>query len=299
MTEPSTPRTPPAAAGRAAARRPAGALPAAVLLLSLALVVTAVAATSARRELHEARERAAMLRQWVEADEAFIDGDRERARELYATLVKATGDSSLLQRAVHSASEPESGNARAARRASPAGASQRTAQAELTRVSDQSGELASANDGDAALADSLAMARAEITSLRSALAERPLRGVLQFRSAKEADEVWYVGDVRDGRAHGRGVGIWNTGSRYDGEWRANRRHGIGTFTWKDGETYDGEFADDRRTGRGVYVWRTGERWEGDWLDDMRHGDGVLFDAKGKVRTRGRWERDRLVTSSPP
>lgn len=268
-------------------------------MLSLAVVVTTIAATTARRELREARERAAMLRQWVEADEAFIDGDRDRARALYATLATVTGDSALLQRVTPPTAEAGPGTVRAPRRASPTAGASRAGDVEFTRVPDRSAEPVPDGDGVAALADSLAMARAEIVGLRSALADRPARGVLQFRSAKDRDEVWYVGDVRDGRAHGRGVGIWGTGSRYDGEWRDNRRHGIGTFTWKDGETYDGEFADDRRTGRGVYVWRTGERWEGEWLDDMRHGDGVLFDAKGKARTRGRWERDRLVTSSSP
>jgi hypothetical protein len=42
------------------------------------------------------------------------------------------------------------------------------------------------------------------------------------------------------------------------------------------------------------VFKSGERWEGEWLDDMRHGEGILYDDKGRVRLRGRWQKDKLV-----
>jgi hypothetical protein len=143
--------------------------------------------------------------------------------------------------------------------------------------------------------DSIALlvANDRIAELERQLAARDARGFLTFPSTK-GGTIRYLGDVVDGMATGTGHGVWSTGSLYEGEWRANRKHGSGSYTWPDGERYEGEYREDQRSGEGTYTWKDGRRWVGGWLDDMRHGDGVLYEANGRVRVRGRWEKDKLV-----
>jgi hypothetical protein len=214
-----------------------------VLVLAVATGVSATAATSARRDAQQATQRADLLRQWIDADEAFIDGDRERALIIYAGLAEATGDSSLLrQRAVFDSSERTDGDTPASRSRDYARLAARLARTEalLGEVREQE------ESADPALAETVAALErtvnrqlAEIDRLRGELERRRPLALLRF-AAPKGGEVVYVGDTQEGRAHGTGYGVWNTGSSYEGEWEDNRRHGRGRFRWKDGETYDGE-----------------------------------------------------------
>jgi hypothetical protein len=268
-----------------------------VLLLAITTMWSVTAAARARRAARQVAQRADMLRQWIDADEAFIDGDRERALIIYRGLAEATGDSSLLrQRSALDSTERSEGD-------SPASLARDYARlaARLERTESLLGAMRGQEEtSDPALLETVADLEhtidrqlAEIDRLRLELERRRPRTLLRF-TAPKGGEVVYVGDTHEGRAHGTGYGVWSTGSSYEGDWEDNRRHGQGRFRWKDGETYDGGYRQDRRTGRGTYLFKSGERWEGEWLDDMRHGDGVLYDGKGRVRIRGRWERDKLV-----
>jgi hypothetical protein len=267
-------------------------------VLAVSTVTGLLAARSAREDAREAQRRLDVLRQWVSADAAFIDGDRERALQIYAGLAEATGDSSLLrQRAAYDSVERDAGRTPASAERDYARLASRLARTEALLADARGDEGETEEERDDAsreLETIIERQLSEIRRLRSELDQRRERVMLRFRSEKKRDDVVYVGEVREGRANGYGVGVWNTGSTYDGDWEDNLRHGRGVFRWKDGEVYDGDFLRDMRTGRGTYVFTTGERWEGEWLDDMRHGEGVLFDARGRVRVRGRWQKDRLV-----
>ena len=129
----------------------------------------------------------------------------------------------------------------------------------------------------------------EASALDAALA----RVLLRFPGSNGA-QITYVGESRDGQAIGVGYAVWSTGSSYEGEWRGNRRHGEGRHRYPDGARYEGLYRDDQREGQGSYFYRNGQRWEGPWRDNLRHGEGVLYEADGRVRVRGIWERDRLV-----
>jgi len=115
--------------------------------------------------------------------------------------------------------------------------------------------------------------------------------VLSFSSSK-GQKIHYLGEVKDGKAHGGGVGIWTTGSVYRGQWRNNLRHGEGTFEWADGERYEGIYVDGIREGFGKYYWPNGDRYEGQWKGDRRNGEGTLFDMDSNVRFRGEWKDDK-------
>lgn len=116
---------------------------------------------------------------------------------------------------------------------------------------------------------------------------------LSFKSRK-GNMVYYVGDIKEGKAHGSGVGLFSTGSRYEGDWLNNLKHGKGVFQWQDGATYDGEYKDDLRHGTGTYHWPDGQKFVGEWEKDVRSGEGTFYDDKGKMVATGLWRDDELV-----
>ena len=138
-------------------------------------------------------------------------------------------------------------------------------------------------------------AQLQVENLRAQLGAVQGRDYLAFKSAK-GNDVFYVGEVRKGRANGEGYALLSTGSRYVGEWEDNRKHGTGKFYWKDGAYYEGEFVEDRREGQGSYHFPSGEYFVGEWSDDVRNGRGTFYGKKGKVIAKGVWEDDELVES---
>ncbi|MFD2742284.1 MULTISPECIES: PLD nuclease N-terminal domain-containing protein [Sphingobacterium] len=105
--------------------------------------------------------------------------------------------------------------------------------------------------------------------------------------------IQYVGDTKNGMAHGTGTGVWDaSGGTYNGDWKENKRDGYGVYNWKDGVRYEGEFRQDKREGKGSYYWPSGERYVGQWKNNQRHGQGVLYDKDGNVSYDGNWENDK-------
>ena len=139
----------------------------------------------------------------------------------------------------------------------------------------------------------LRKAEMRVRSLEGRLRQNSGGNYLTFKSGKGSD-VYYVGDVRDGKANGSGVALLSTGSRYQGEWRDNRRHGRGTFYWPDGAYYEGNYVDDERDGNGTYHFPDGSMFVGDWEADLRNGEGIYYDKDGEVVARGTWDDDELV-----
>ena len=104
----------------------------------------------------------------------------------------------------------------------------------------------------------------------------------------------YVGEHRDGKAHGHGTYTFSDGEKYIGEYRDDERHGQGTNTWPDGEKYVGEWKDDKKHGQGTYTWSrnaetyvaglpaAGSEYVGQWRDDTFGGYGTMFWANGEV-----------------
>lgn len=57
----------------------------------------------------------------------------------------------------------------------------------------------------------------------------------------------YVGNMQDGKCHGKGIYHFVNGDKYDGEWYKGVRHGYGVHIAKDGKMYKGNWADDKRS----------------------------------------------------
>ncbi|MBA4744008.1 MAG: hypothetical protein H2058_02010 [Muricauda sp.] len=143
------------------------------------------------------------------------------------------------------------------------------------------------------LSFSLEKTKVQLARLKKQLQQKSFGEYLTFKS-KKGSQMHYIGQVKDGKAHGFGVALLDTGSRYEGEWQNNQRHGEGTFYWPDGEYYVGNYKNDKRSGFGSYYWPNGEKYTGEWEDDKRSGTGKFYDAEGDVVAGGEWNDDKLV-----
>lgn len=140
---------------------------------------------------------------------------------------------------------------------------------------------------------SLEKAKVQLVRLKKQLQQKSYGEYLTFKSQK-GNQLHYIGQVKNGKAHGFGVALLETGSRYEGEWQDNQRHGEGTFYWPDGEYYVGSYENDKRSGYGTYFWPNGEKYTGQWKDDKRSGTGKFYDADGEIVAGGEWSDDKLV-----
>ena len=54
------------------------------------------------------------------------------------------------------------------------------------------------------------------------------------------DGCLYVGEMKDGKEHGKGIYTFSNGSKiYEGEWKDGLEHGKGIYTWTNGSIYEG------------------------------------------------------------
>jgi hypothetical protein len=58
----------------------------------------------------------------------------------------------------------------------------------------------------------------------------------------------YVGHMRQGKFHGKGICNFADGDKYDGDWHEGLRHGYGVQTFKDGTVYKGRWERNTRKG---------------------------------------------------
>lgn len=133
----------------------------------------------------------------------------------------------------------------------------------------------------------------QLERVKKQLQQKSFGEYLTFKSRK-GNQLHYIGQVKDGKAHGYGIALLDTGTRYVGNWKDNQRHGQGTFYWPDGEYYTGQFANDLRNGFGTYFWPNGEKYAGQWKEDKRSGSGKFFDSEGDVVASGEWNEDKLI-----
>ena len=90
----------------------------------------------------------------------------------------------------------------------------------------------------------------------------------------------YVGDLKNGLKHGKGIYYYKNGNKYEGDWKDDKREGRGTFFFVNGDKYEGECKNDKANGKGVKYFKNGDRYDGDWKDDTMDGRGILYSANG-------------------
>ena len=106
--------------------------------------------------------------------------------------------------------------------------------------------------------------------------------------------IYYTGEIEDGKANGIGKGVFDNGNVYEGEWVDNKIEGKGKEKFPDGSYYEGEFLNNSRHGNGTFLYKTNEKYVGDWKNNTRDGKGILYDKKGKEKYKGEWKNDIFI-----
>jgi hypothetical protein len=83
----------------------------------------------------------------------------------------------------------------------------------------------------------------------------------------------YKGEMRAGKADGKGDYVTADGLTYEGDWRDGRASGMGHLKLASGAEYSGRFRDGKAEGQGREFEVTGEVFEGDFHVGRRHGKG--------------------------
>jgi len=92
----------------------------------------------------------------------------------------------------------------------------------------------------------------------------------------------YEGDFKDDLSHGKGIYKWASGNVYEGDYKDDKKNGKGIYKWEDGNVYEGDYKYDKKNGKGIYKWADGDVYEGDFKDDLKHGKGIYKYVSGDV-----------------
>ncbi len=77
----------------------------------------------------------------------------------------------------------------------------------------------------------------------------------------------YVGEIKDGKKHGRGIYYYANGNRYEGDFLNDKFHGTGTFYWFDGAKDVGSYVNGMLHGKATRYLANGESFECEWCYD--------------------------------
>ena len=83
-------------------------------------------------------------------------------------------------------------------------------------------------------------------------------------------------------------------SNYIGDLKNGEYHGKGVLKLTDGSIYCGEFIDGKMQGKGILILPNGTEYHGKWQNNERDGYGVLFYENGR-RTKQLWNKGYLVS----
>lgn len=107
----------------------------------------------------------------------------------------------------------------------------------------------------------------------------------------------YIGELRDGRPHGRGRLERRSGETDEGSWRDGVLDGPGIRVDAAGNRFEGTFRNGRPQGKGRQLAANGEIFEGDFADGLRHGTGITI-LPGGTRYVSSWATG-VETSARP
>ena len=113
-------------------------------------------------------------------------------------------------------------------------------------------------------------------------------GTIKFSGGAE-----YVGEFKEGKLHGQGIGTFPDGAKYVGEHKYGMPDGFGINTFADGQRYEGEFKAGKRNGQGTITSATRGKYVGEWKDDKYNGLGIRITPDGK-RSEGIFENNKFI-----
>ena len=80
---------------------------------------------------------------------------------------------------------------------------------------------------------------------------------------------------------------------YVGEHKNGKAHGLGAFIFANEDQYVGELKNDKMNGQGTYMFINGEKYQGGFLNGNRHGQGTYTYADGYTDI-GIWKNGKLI-----
>ena len=92
----------------------------------------------------------------------------------------------------------------------------------------------------------------------------------------------YEGEVKKGKAYGKGVITFADGSKYEGKVKKNKIHGKGKYTDSDNNIFEGKF----RSGK--FRNKIDKKTREIILLDVNIGKSTSFEKKGKGKAGGKW-----------
>lgn len=101
-----------------------------------------------------------------------------------------------------------------------------------------------------------------------------------------------LGCVEGNCFEGKGLYVWNDGSRYEGEFKNGKREGEGVYYYPKGAKYVGTQANGKRNGYGTYYYTNGKKYIGKWKDDMRE-EGTFYTKEGIKSSKASLENDKI------
>lgn len=104
----------------------------------------------------------------------------------------------------------------------------------------------------------------------------------------------YIGEVSNGKRHGKGALIFPDGRKFEGTWANHELNGQGTATFPSGLKYSGEYIDDIPNGHGTLTLPNGDKYVGAFKNFELNGEGTFYGySHGFVYTGhfedGHWE----------
>ena len=106
-------------------------------------------------------------------------------------------------------------------------------------------------------------------------------GTLTFSSGGDPGQS-YLGQFKNGKAHGQGKTSWPNGDSHTGSYKKGNADGLGTTIWSNGSKYLGHFLDNKRHGQGKYTYLDGRTREGTFVDGTFQR-GVERTPSGSIR----------------
>ncbi len=127
-------------------------------------------------------------------------------------------------------------------------------------------------------------------------------GAIYYDVKDFGKRVSYVGYFKDGKFHGKGTSLWQTGCCYEGEWDDGERTGLGKYITYFGNVYEGESVEGIFTGNCTYRYvLDGLHGKANGVYDsfgsFKAGVGITKEGNGRVYDEV-WKSGECVSRSP-
>ena len=106
-----------------------------------------------------------------------------------------------------------------------------------------------------------------------------------------ADGSLYIGTVRNGVRHGKGIYYFSQREVYGGDWKNDQFDGHGVYIYDNGDIYEGDLKSGLKQGKGIYYYVNGNKYDGDWSENQKCGFGIFYFKGSKEKFEGSWARN--------